>query len=193
LRLYALMLQNIAKNARLQLWLEGGERIEVAWDEGHAEETMEQLLFVTDQLPTGRALSAVELAKAGSHCGSCRIRHRCFRYRNVAPTWWTEKSSRDRVAPFDTWGEVKKVVPTGEGTVEVLLHDAAGRHVRVSGIVAEGIRSGNRVWFFDLQPTQVLPHHGLYVHPQNFHAKRPDRAWRDAVRFSGFVESRTAE
>jgi CRISPR/Cas system-associated exonuclease Cas4 (RecB family) len=94
LRLYALMLQNIDKNARLQLWLEGGERIEVAWDEGHAEETMEQLLFVTDQLPTGRALSAVELAKAGSHCGSCRIRHRCFRYRNVAPTWWTEKSSR---------------------------------------------------------------------------------------------------
>jgi hypothetical protein len=70
-----------------------------------------------------------------------------------------------------------------------MLQDAAGRLVRVTGIRAEGVRPGDRAWYFDLQPTQRLPHHGLFVHPQNFHAQRPDRVWRDAVRCSVFVES----
>jgi hypothetical protein len=151
------------------------------------------LLFLAEQLPTDHTLSAAGLAKSGPQCGSCRIRHRCSRYRNVAPTWWTEKSSKRRVAPFDIWGDVEEVVSAGGVIEEVLLHDAADRQARVSGLDTEGVRPGDRVWFFDLQPTQSLPHHGLFIHPQNFHGKRPNRAWRNAVRFSGFVESSTTE
>lgn len=189
-RLYALMLQEIDESARVRLWLEGGTRVEVPWDEGHSEETMEQVLSIREKLPVGRTLSAAKLAKAGPHCGSCRIRHRCRRYRDEAPIWWVRKSSEYAVAPFDIWGDVLEVVAEGEETAEVMLHDAAGRSARVSGIDAEGVRPGDRVWFFDLQPTQILPHQGIFVHPQNFHAKRPNRVWKDAVRFYGFVESR---
>src|SRR5215218_5851722 len=114
----------------------------------------------------------------------------------VATTQWPnyyDRRSRGAVAPFDIWGEVKEVLASGEETAEVTLQDAAGRRARVTGIRAEGARPGDRMWFFDLQPTQRLPHHGVFVHPQNFHAKRPDRVWRDAVRYSEFIESRNAE
>jgi hypothetical protein len=153
---------------------------------------VERLLSISKEHPLGRTLSAAELAKEGPHCGSCRIRHRCPRYRKVAPAWWNEKSSSVAVAPFDTWGTVQEVVAEGGGTVEVTLHDDAGRPVQVSGIEGEGLQAGDRVWLFDLQPTQILPHQGIFVHPQNFHAKRPNRAWKDAVRFYGFIESRAA-
>ena len=83
---------------------------------------------------------------------------------------------------------MEKVVSEGEGTVEVTLRDDAGRPVQVSGISGEGLEAGDRVWFFDLKPTQFLPHHGVFVHPQNFHVKRPNRTWKDAVRFIGFIE-----
>jgi hypothetical protein len=85
------------------------------------------------------------------------------------------------------------VVADEEEAAEVELRDAAGRRTRVTGIHTEGVRPGDRVWFFDLQPTQRLSHHGLFVHPQNFHARRPDRVWRDAVRYSEFSESRTVD
>ena len=188
MRLYALMLRRIDGNVSPRLWLEGSERIEVAWDGNLAAETMEKLVSTTDRLVADHVVSATDLAKVGSHCGSCRIRHRCPRYREVAPGWWTEKSSMGRVAPFDIWGDVEEVVADGGGTTEVVLRDAAERRARVTGIRACGVRPGDRVWFFGLRPTQVLPHHGIFIHPQNFHAERPDRAWRDAVGFLGYIE-----
>jgi len=54
-------------------------------------------------------------------------------------------------------------------------------------------RPGDSLWYFDLQPTQRLPHHGLFIHPQNFHGHRPDRIWSDAVGYSEFIEARAAE
>ena len=192
LKLYALMLREIGENASLRLWLEGSERIEVEWDEDLAAETIEQLVSVTDRLPADQVLPATELAKAGPHCGSCRIRHRCARYRSVAPDWWIETSSKGRVAPFDIWGEVE-TLRAEEATAEVVLRDAAGRRTRVTGVRTEGVRPSDGLWYFDLQPTQRLPHHGLFIHPHNFHGHRPDRVWRDAVGYSEFIEPRTAE
>lgn len=187
-RLYALMLQRIDQNASLRLWLEGSERTEVPWDENLAAETMEQLLSVAGHLLADQVLRAADIASPGAHCGSCRIRHRCVRYRDIAPTWWVDKSSKGAVAPFDIWGKLLEVLPEREGTVTLTLRDAAGRVARVSGIRADLASSNDRVWFFELQPTQILPHHGVFVHPQNFHARRPNRAWRDALRYCGFVE-----
>ncbi len=110
-------------------------------------ETMEQLLSETEQLPAGSVLPATELAKTGSHCGNCRIRHRCLKYRNVASGWWTEKSSKGKVAPFDIWGEVREIVADGEETVEVVLQDAAGRRTRVTGIHDKRVQPGDRAWY----------------------------------------------
>lgn len=188
MRLYALMLQEIEEGASVKLWLEGAERVEVPWSRAHEQETIDRLLSMSKELPIDRTLSAAKLAKEGRHCDGCRIRHRCPRYRDVAPTWWKAKSSTIAVAPFDIWGQVQKVAAEEEGTVEVELHDDAGRPVQVYGIAGKGLEVGDRVWLFDLQPTQVLPHHGVFVHPQNFHAKRSNRAWKHAVRFVGFVE-----
>ena len=67
------------------------------------------------------------------------------------------------IAPFDIWGTVGKVVANGESTVEVTLQDDADRPVPVSGIEAESLQPGHRVWFFDLEPTQTLPHQGVFV------------------------------
>lgn len=191
-RLYALMLRRIDGNASPRLWFEGRERIEVPWDEDLAAETMEKLVSTTDRLPADHVASATELARVGPHCESCRIRHRCARYRIAAPDWWIEKSSKGRVAPFDIWGEVEEL-RAEEATTEVVLRDAAGRRTRVTGIRTEGVRPGDTLWYFDIQPTQRLPHHGLFVHPQNFHGHRPDRVWRDAVGYSEFIEPRAAE
>ncbi len=189
-RLYALMLQRIDENASLRLWLEGSERTEVPWDENLAAETMERLRSVAEHLLADQVLRAADIASPGAHCGSCRIRHRCVRYRDIAPIWWAGKSSRQAVAPFDIWGKLLEVLPEREGTVTLTLRDAAGRVARVSGIRADVACSNDQVWLFELQPTQVLPHHGVFVHPQNFHARRPNRAWRDALRYCGFVERR---
>lgn len=190
-RLYALMLQKIDERARVRLRLEGAESVEVPWGDAYEEETLEKLLSISEKLPAGDHLPTAELANEGPHCNGCRIRHRCPRYRHIAPTWWSQRSSNSAVAPFDIWGTAQKVVAKGEGLVEVTLLDDAGRLVRVSGIENESLQVGDRVWLFDLQPTQILPHQGVFVHPQNFHAKRPNRAWGDAVRFRGFVEDGT--
>lgn len=75
-----------------------------------------------------------------------------------------------------------------ERSYEVLLHDAAGRKVRISGLGAGigSLRRGDYAWFFDLERSETLPRHGAYTHPRNFHGERPSRAWSDALRFGVF-------
>jgi hypothetical protein len=67
--------------------------------------------------------------------------------------------------------------------------------VRVSGLEAnlgiEGLRNGDYGWFFDVEPSETLPHHGAFTHPRNFHEVRPSRAWSDALRIQVFAERST--
>lgn len=193
-RLYGLMIERIDPDARVRLWLEGSEHVEVPWDAAARAETEELLDATLNDLPDGVYLPADSLAREGPHCGRCRIRHRCPRYRGVAPEWWRSTSANARVAPFDTWGTLLEVSKEDEQSYEVLLRDAADRKVRVSGLetglgIEDAIRSGY-VWFFDLEPSETLPHHGAFTHPRNFHGKRPSRAWSDALRIQMFIESR---
>jgi len=194
MRLYGFMIAAIDPSARVRLWLEGSEHIEVPWNDAIRTE-IEDLLYTTlAELPHDRSFSADSLARAGPHCGRCRIRQRCARYRRVAPSWWGERSTVAPVAPFDTWGLVSEVGSEVEESYEVLLRDAAGRKVRVTGVEAstgvEKLRRRDRVWFFDVEPSETLPHHGAFTHPRNFHGKRSSRAWPDALRLRLFIEAR---
>lgn len=188
-RLYGLMIERIDPDARVRLWLEGSERVEVPWNDVTRSETEELLDTTLTNLPDDVSLPADSLAREGPHCGRCRIRHRCPRYRSVAPAWWESTSTTAPVAPFDVWGTVLGVSTKDERFYEVMLRDAAGRKVRVSGL-RDGfgigsLRSGD--WFFDLEPSETLPHHGAFTHPRNFHGERTSRAWSDALRLGVFV------
>lgn len=189
-RLYGLMVERIDPNARVRLWLEGSEHVEIPWNDAVRAEVEESLSTMLADLPPDRSFPADSLAREGSHCGRCRIRHRCPRYRRAAPEWWNETSTVAPVAPFDTWGTLLGASTKGGRSHEVLLRDAADRKVRVSGLDArarvEGLSSGDYVWFFDLEPTETLPHHGAFSHPRNFHEIRPTRAWSDALRLQVF-------
>lgn len=193
-KLYGLMVEIIDPDARVRLWLEGSERVEVPWDSAARAETEELLDETLSDLPDDLSLSAESLAKEGSHCARCRIRHRCPRYLDVATEWWKSISTAAPVAPFDVWGTVLEVKSEDERFYEVILRDAAGRKVRVSGLRAEhGIErlsSGDYVWFFDLEPSETLPHHGAFTHPRNFHGDRLSPAWSDALRLQIFISLR---
>jgi len=103
-----------------------------------------------------------------------------------------ERSTTAPVAPFDVWGVVSEIHSEGEVSYEVLLCDAANRTVRISGIEVgtgvEELHPGDHAWFFDVEPSEVLPRHGAFVHPHNFHGKRPSRAWPDALRIRVYLE-----
>ncbi len=188
-RLYGLMVEKIDPNARVRLWLEGSERVEVPWNDTTRDETEELLDMTLSGLPAGRPVSADSLAREGPQCGRCRIRHRCPRYHSVAPIWWRSTSTTAPVAAFDTWGTLLAVRTRDEQSHEVLLHDAAGRKVRISGLEEiAGLHNGDYVWFFDLEPSETLPQHGAFTHPRNFHGTRPSRAWSDALRLRIFAE-----
>lgn len=191
-KLYGLMVERIDPDARVRLWLEGSERVEVPWDDAVRAETEELLNETLSDLPDDLSLPADSLAREGPQCGRCRIRHRCPRYRIVAPTWWRTTSTTKLVAPFDTWGTLLEVSTKDGRSYEVLLRDAADRKVRVSGLEAGleigDLRDGDRIWFFDLEPSETLPQHSVFVHPRNFHGERPSRAWSDALRLRVFSE-----
>jgi hypothetical protein len=193
-KLYGLMVERIDPDARVRLWLKGSERVEIPWDDAVRGETEGLLDTTLSDLPDDLSLPADSLAREGPQCGRCRIRHRCPRYRNVAPAWWESTSTTAPVAPFDTWGTLLEVGTKGERSYEVLLRDAAGRKVRVSGLEAglgiESFRIGDYAWFFDLEPSETLPHHGAFTHPRNFHGERPSRAWSDALRLRVFIAPR---
>lgn len=191
-RLYGLMVERIDSDARVRLWLEGSERVEVPWDDAVRSETEELLDTALSDLPDDLSLPADSLAREGPQCGRCRIRHRCPRYRSVAPTWWRTTSTTKPVASFDAWGTLLEVSTKDERSYEVLLRDAADRKVRISGLEAGlgigNLRDGDRIWFFDLEPSETLPRHGVFVHPRNFHGERPSPAWYDALRLQVFSE-----
>ncbi len=84
-RLYGLMVDRIDPDARVRLWLEGSERVEVPWDDAIRAEVEESLETTLAELPDDLLLPADSLAREGPHCDRCRIRHRCPRYeRNSA-------------------------------------------------------------------------------------------------------------
>lgn len=189
-RLYGLMIERIDPSATVKLWLQGTERVEVPWGDAARTETETLLDATLRELPPGQNVPAEPLAREGSHCERCRMRHRCPRYRRVAPSWWKITSTTGPVAPFDVWGRVLEASSEGGLSYELLLLDAAGRKVRVTGLEAGpdvGDLRDDFVWLFGLEPSEKLPHHGAFTHPRNFHGESPGRSWPSALRLRAFV------
>jgi CRISPR/Cas system-associated exonuclease Cas4 (RecB family) len=184
-RLYALMVERIEPGVKVRLWLEGAQRIEVPWDDTVRAAVNETLWEVSTLLPEGKALAAETVASTGLNCWKCRIRHRCPSYLREAPNWWMRTSVVGPVAPFDVWGRVLDTELGGGRAAGMEIRDAAGRRVRLRGLESRigGIpHPGAAVWFFNIEPSENLPAHGVYGHPRNFHGTAPSRAWPDALR-----------
>jgi RecB family exonuclease len=189
-RLYALMLEQIEPNAKLRLWLEGAQRIEVPWDDTIRAAVSEILEETTAVLPQEKKVAAETIASTGPQCWKCRIRHRCPLYLREAPDWWVRTSVARPVAPFDVWGQVLETNLNGGGAAALEIRDAAGRRVCLRGLesrIGGNSHSGSEVWFFNLEPSENLPAHGLYAHPRNYHGTAPSRAWPDALRLKIYV------
>lgn len=189
-QLYAVMLESIEPGVSLKLWIEGAERMEVPWNDDVREEIQSKLSEVLQRLPKGSALDTSSVAQTGDHCKRCRIRHHCPSYREQAPAWWRKVTAHHPVAPFDIWGNLLAVDQEAHGTNRVTLRDRAGRLVFVSGLDPRRelppATSGSEIWFFDLKPTERLPHHGAFHHPLNFHEKAQSRVWQNALAVSVF-------
>jgi RecB family exonuclease len=193
IRLYALMIEQVEPKAKVRLWLEGTQRIEVPWDDTvrvAVNETLEEVLAL---LPEGKSLEAETAASTGSQCWRCRIRHRCSLYLREAPSWWMRTSVVGPVAPFDVWGRVLDG-DLIEGRVAGLeIRDMAGRKVRVRGLesrLADIPHPGTYIWFFNLEPGENIPMHGVYMHPRNYHGTAPSHAWPDALRLKIYTGRR---
>ncbi len=189
-RLYALMLERVDPGAKVRLWLEGSQRIEVSWDNTMRAAVSETLEEMAALLPEGKSVVAETIASTGPQCWNCRIRHRCPMYLREAPNWWVRTSVVGRVAPFDVWGRVIGTV-LSEGRVTGLeILDAAGRRVRLRGLesrIDSNSYLGADVWLFNLEPSENLPAHGIYAHPRNYHGTAPSRAWPNALRLKIYI------
>jgi RecB family exonuclease len=191
IRLYALMIEQVETTAKVRLWLEGTQRIEVPWDDtvrAAVNETLEAMLAL---LPEGKFLEAEAAASTGPQCWRCHIRHRCPLYLREAPSWWMRTSVVGPVAPFDAWGHVLDSVLIDGRVAGVEIRDMAGRRVRVRGLESRlpGIpHPGAGIWFFNLEPGENIPMHGVYTHPRNYHGTAPSRAWPDALRLNIYAD-----
>lgn len=174
LRFYGLAVKERRPNAVVRLAVIKGREFEVPFstaDEREARGLLDELLKA---LPADAGLDAEELASPGAVCQWCSVRHRCPAYRAWAPSQWT---TDDVQLPSDTWGEVIEV----HGS-EVLVRDAAGRHVAVHRVDTRHgqFEPGMKAWFFGL--ARARPKWGsLARHPVAFwelpaHRKQP-RAW----------------
>jgi len=85
----------------------------------------------------------------------------------------------------------------GDGRVDVILRDEAGRRVRVDGVDARhGVSSalvGKSIWFFGLEATGATRgFDGGRFHPRSLHELPRDRMERRAWALHVFGESKAA-
>jgi RecB family exonuclease len=193
-RLYALMIERAEPLTKVRLWLEGALRVEIPWDDSIRTAVIEVLEETMTLLPEGRSVAAETIANPGPQCWKCRVRHRCPLYLREAPNWWLRTSVSRPVAPFDLWGEILETESSGGQITRMEIRDAAGRRALVRGLqsrIDRDFHSGSKVWFFNLEPSENLPAHGIYAHPRNYHGAAPSRAWPNALRLKIFIGSAT--
>ena len=192
LQLYALMLETAFPGFGVTPFVEHIERMEVPWGDQERARLVKRLRGVTSALSARASFKAEALARPGVHCRTCRLRPKCLAYLDDAPRWWPDKPRNPRPLPLDVWGQVLRV-QINEQSVTVRLVDASGRHVRVDGIHrsrgAAGLRTGDTVWFFDLEASEDLNQHGALIQPRNFHERAPGPRWRPARRMRFFSRS----
>ena len=183
LRAYGLMLLERHPEADVRLVVDDGEEREIAFDSEARLNAKDTLRRVVDAMPPPGLARAEELAVPGRSCWGCPIRHVCLGYRGSAPDWWKQYPADVERLANDIWGTMTEVF--GEGRVDVVLRDDAGRRVRVDGIdPRHGVTSdllGSRIHFFGLEATGATRgFDGTRFHPRSFHELPRDRLERRA-------------
>jgi RecB family exonuclease len=188
LRAYGLMLLDGRPGAAVRLIVDDGTDREVEFDDPARREARRRIQEIVRRLPARGSTPAEVLAKPGSGCWGCGVRHVCPAYRRVVPDWWRAYPPDIERIPHDVWGTV---VEYAEGErIDVVLSDDAGRRVRVNGIDARHGLSreliGQRLWFFELESSgPVRGFDGSRFHPRVFHElprdRRERRAWRTQI------------
>ncbi len=191
---YGFMLLERRPSSEVRLVVDDGSEHEVVFDAAarvRARGVLEEML---QSMPPQGASTTDELAVPSKGCWGCQVRHVCPAYRSTAPRWWKQyPDGLDRISN-DIWGTVLEVI--GEGRVDVVLRDEAGRRVRVDGVDARhGVSSvfvGKRIWFFGLEATGATRgFDGARFHPRSFHELPRDRMERRAWSLQVFGEDET--
>lgn len=191
---YAFMLLERRPGCDVRLVVDDGAEREVAFDADartRAKRVLDELL---EGMPPAGPSTAGELAVPGKGCWGCQVRHVCPAYRAAAPQWWQQYPDGVDRLPNDVWGTVLDVI--GEGRVDVVLRDAAGRRVRIDGLdPRHGLTSvfvGKSVWFFGLEGTGATRgFDGRRFHPRAFHELPRDKMERRAWALHVFGEEET--
>jgi RecB family exonuclease len=185
LQAYGLMFLESNPSAELLLIVDTGDEHRVAFDHvarNRARETIEALMAT---VPAAGMTPMNSIAKTGSDCQGCVVRHLCQAYFQRAPEWWlTYPRTGARIAN-DSWGTVIAVAG-GASWVDVTMTDAANRRVRIDRLdlrhSIERSAIGNRVWFFGLEGSGPgRDFKGQRYHSRVFHELPRDsyerRAW----------------
>jgi hypothetical protein len=195
LRAYGLMILDVDPRASVRLVVDDGDEHDVGFDATAQLQAREEIQNIVARVPLAGVADAAGLATAGPSCHGCSIRHVCSAYREAAPGWWRSFPPTIERLPDDIWGTVVEVLPKpGATTVDVVLIDAAGRHVRVDGVDvrhdALAVPARSRVWLFGLQASaRPRGYDGKRFHPRVFHELPRDgherRAWSAVVLLEG--------
>ena len=183
LRAYGLLVLEREPRATVRLIVDDGTDRTVEFGPEAQGEAAEMIATVTTAMPLAGVVPAATLARPGSACWGCPVRHVCSAYRAQAPGWWTRYPPELSSAPLDIWGEVLEH-RTGESQV-VVLRDGASRRVRITGVDGRhGLSdaAGERLSFFGLEATGASRgFDGTRFHPRSFHERPRDalerRAW----------------
>lgn len=191
LQAYGLLLLERQRGAKVRLVVDDGEEREIPFDFDAQHAAKEVLVGITGSMPPAGRASARELTSPGPSCCGCPIRHVCPAYRTNAPGWWKRYPSNVDRLSNDVWGAALEVL--GEGRMDLVLRDDAGRRVRIDGLEdRHGIAPpivGKRFCFFGLEATGATRgFDGTRFHPRSFHELPRDRLERRAWAVQVFEE-----
>lgn len=195
LRAYGLMILDVDPKASVRLVVDDGDEHGIAFDATAQLQARDEIHNIIAQIPLPGAADAAGIATPGPYCHGCPIRHVCPAYREAAPGWWRSFPATIERLPDDIWGTVVEVLPKAAATsVDIVLIDAAGRHVRVDGVDvrhdALAVPARSRIWLFGLQASaRPRGYDGKRFHPRVFHELPRDgherRAWSAVVLLEG--------
>jgi hypothetical protein len=190
MRLYGLMARRVWPEAKVQLVVDYGSEHQVSFGSTEEDEIAGWLDGLLIRLPTEATVAAEPIATPGKACEGCPYRHFCPAYRAAAPEFW-------RVAapvrmPLDTWGEIAKITSGRNAQSDVSLTDAAGRMVKVFGLLQarlETLATGDRLWLFGLRTGERRGGPERWRHPWNFFETADDDPYARAWALQTFTEA----
>lgn len=189
LQAYGLMFVEAKPQATVQLVVDNGTELPVAFDKTARESARDRINELTSGLPAAGTRRTEDLARPGRDCLGCRVRHMCRPYLQQAPRWWSAYPTNENRISNDIWGTVTAI---NADLTDVTLVDAAGRQARIDRLDRrhgiDGKVVGQCLSLFDLEssgPSRDFK--GQRYHPRVFHELPRDRRERRAWGMQCFV------